>query len=154
MTKSTTLNASRRTLTILALAGVAFAAIISVTYFADRNGGSSLPAGCVKPANGFVIIASDTGFNDSIGHGAPEKSWPIITVHQGEAVTIVVCNTDRQAHGFQIAHYDSSIQTVEPGQVLKVPFVANQAGTFQIYCSIFCTIHVYMQSGLLNVTAS
>ncbi|HEV2389883.1 MAG TPA: hypothetical protein VGS04_04080 [Nitrososphaerales archaeon] len=142
-------------MTILALAGVAFAAIISVTYFADRNGGSSLPAGCVKPANGFVIIASDTGFNDSIGHGAPEKSWPIITVHQGEAVTIVVCNTDRQAHGFQIAHYfDSSIQTVEPGQVLKVPFVANQAGTFQIYCSIFCTIHVYMQSGLLNVTAS
>lgn len=155
MTKSITLNPSRRTLTILALAGIAFAAIISVTYFADlRSGSSSLPAGCVKPTNGFVIIASETGFNDSIGHGAPEKPWPIITVQKGAAVTIVVCNTDRQAHGFQIAHYfDSSIETVEPGQVLRVPFVASQTGTFQIYCSIFCTIHVYMQSGQLVVNS-
>jgi hypothetical protein len=150
------LNASKRTLTILTLAGIAFAAI-AVTYFADlnRSGTSSLPSGCVRPANGFVIIASEAGFNNSIGHGAPEKPWPIITVQKGAAVTIVVCNTDRQAHGFQITHYyDSSIQTVEPGQVLRVPFIADQAGTFQIYCSIFCTIHVYMQSGLLNVTAS
>jgi len=149
------LNASRRTLTILVLAGVAFAAIISVTYFADlnRSGGSSLPAGCVKPADGFVIVASETGYNNSIGHGAPEKPWPVVTVQKGATVTIVVCNADRQAHGFQITHYfDSSIETVEPGQVIRVQFVADQTGTFQIYCSIFCTIHIYMQSGQLIVT--
>lgn len=148
------MNASRRTLAILALSGIAIAAIISVTYLSDFNrGGTTLPPGCVKPANGFLIIASELGYNDSIGHGAPTKAWPIITVKNGTAVTIVVCNTDRQAHGFQIKHYfDSSIETVLPGQVITVPFIANQAGTFQIYCSIFCTIHIYMQSGQLVVT--
>ncbi len=151
------MNPSRRTLVIVALAGLAVAAIVSVTYFSDlgRSTNSSLPPGCVKPAGGFLIIASNTGYNDSIGHGAPEKSWPIITVHQGQNVSIVVCNVDEQAHGFQITHYfDQSIETVVPGQVLRVSFVATEAGHFDIYCSILCTIHIYMQSGLLNVTPS
>jgi hypothetical protein len=141
----------------VALAGLAVAAIVSVAYVADlgRSTTTSLPPGCVKPAGGFLIIASNTGYNDSIGHGAPEKSWPIITVHQGQNVSIVVCNTDEQAHGFQITHYyDKTIETVVPGQVLKVSFVADEAGNFDIYCSIFCTIHIYMQNGLLNVTPS
>jgi nitrous oxide reductase len=142
-------------MTILALAGIAIAAIILVTYIADfnRNNTTSLPPGCIKPAGGFVVIASGLGYNDSIGHGVPAKPWPIITVKNGSAVTIVVCNTDREAHGFQITHYfDSSIETVEPGQVITVPFIANQTGTFQIYCSIPCTIHSFMRSGQLIVT--
>jgi len=148
------LNTGRRNLAILALAAMAIAGIVSVTYFTDLNrGGASLPSGCVKPANGFLIIASELGYNNSIGQGAPAKAWPIITVKNGTAVTIVVCNTDGQAHGFQINHYfDSSIETVLPGHVITVPFVANKVGTFQIYCSIFCTIHRYMLSGQLIVT--
>ena len=111
-----------------------------------------LPTGCVKPSGGFLIIASGTGYNDSIGHGAPENNWPIVNVTQGQNVTIVVCNIDIQAHGFQITHYyDSNEVTITPGQVIKVNFVANQVGKFDIYCEIFCSIHVYMQSGLLNV---
>jgi hypothetical protein len=152
----TTVNASRRTLIILTLTGIAVAAIISATYVADfaRNNGASLPPGCVKPGDGFLVIAGKTGYNDSIAHGAPTKSWPIITVHQGQNVTIVVCNTDVQAHGFQIVHYFvRNEETLVPGQVLKVSFVADQTGTFTIYCDIFCSIHLYMQSGLLNVTA-
>lgn len=130
------------------------AAIVAVSYIADLNRTSvTLPPGCVKPAGGFVVIASGLGYNDSIGHGAPAKPWPIITVKNGTTVKIVVCNTDRQAHGFQITHYfDSSIETVGPGQVITVPVVADKTGTFQIYCSIFCTIHIYMQSGQLIVT--
>jgi hypothetical protein len=149
------LNSSRRTMAILILAGMAVAAIISVTYVADfgRNNNPSLPAGCVKPAGGFLVIASTLGFNNSIDHGAPTKPWPVFTVAKGATVNIVVCNTDRQAHGFQITHYfDSSIETVAPGQVMKVQFVANQSGAFLIYCSIFCAIHVYMQNGQLLVS--
>ncbi len=44
--------------------------------------------------------------------------------------------------------------TIVPGQVYRVSFMADQAGSFDIYCEVYCSIHVYMQSGLLNVTAS
>jgi hypothetical protein len=116
---------------------------------------SPLPTDCVKPANGFLVIASSDGYNDSIDHGAPKNWWPIITVKQGETVNITVCNTDFQAHGFQITHYyDSNVVTIVPGQVLHVSFVADQAGEFRIYCNIFCSIHIFMQSGLLNITSA
>ncbi len=116
---------------------------------------TNLPAGCVKPPGGFLVIANINGFNDSKQHGAPTDTWPIITVKQGTTVNITVCNADFQAHGFQIAHYvDNSIETVEPGQVAHLSFVADTAGNFTIYCSIPCSIHVYMTNGRLTVTAS
>ena len=116
---------------------------------------TTLPGECVKPANGFLVVASSRGYNDSIDHGVPEKSWPIITVQQGQTVNITVCNTDFQAHGFQVSYYyDSSIITIVPGQVLHISFVATRAGEFRIYCNIFCSIHPFMQSGLLNVTSA
>ena len=116
---------------------------------------TTLPGECVKPTNGFLVVASSRGYNDSIDHGVPEESWPIITVQQGQTVNITVCNTDFQAHGFQVSYYyDSSIITIVPGQVLHISFVANKAGEFRIYCNIFCSIHPFMQSGLLNVTSA
>jgi len=119
----------------------------------NRSAGG-LPSGCVKPAEGFLVIASNRGYNDSVDHGVPENPWPVITVNQGQQVNIAVCNTDVQAHGFQITHYfDSNIESIAPGQVIHVSFVADQAGDFQIYCSIFCSIHAFMQSGLLRVVA-
>jgi hypothetical protein len=115
---------------------------------------TNLPPGCVKPADGYLVIANQNGFNDSIQHGAPANQWPIIRVKQGTTVNITVCNSDIQAHGFQITHYfDSNIETVSPGKVVHVSFVADQVGDFDIYCSIFCTIHIYMQNGLLAVSA-
>ena len=127
-------------------------------FFIGSNGTAEtrpLPEGCARPQGGFLIIASETGFNDSIAHGAPTDSWPILDVRQGQNVTIVVCNVDTQAHGFQVTHYyESHEETVSPGQVIKVTFVANQVGKFTIYCEIFCSIHIYMQSGLLNVTSA
>ena len=142
---------------LLAVA-IAVGALVSATYLSDLSRNSStLPPGCTKPAGGFLIIAGDSpgnvGYNDSEGHGAPTNPWPIITVQKGTTVNITVCNTDRQAHGFNISHYyDSSIVTVAPGQVLRVSFVANETGNFEIYCSIFCTIHPFMQNGLLRVS--
>jgi heme/copper-type cytochrome/quinol oxidase subunit 2 len=104
------------------------------------------------PASGFLIVASITGYNDSKTHGSPTKSWPIITVHKGQNVTIIVCNTDVQPHGFQITHYFANGQeTLVPGQVLRVSFIADQTGSYLIYCDIFCTVHTFMQDGLLNV---
>jgi hypothetical protein len=152
------LNPNKRIVLVILVVVLLGVGATTALYLVSKGGspaGRPLPSGCVKPAGGFLVVASNTGYNDSIGHGAPEKNWPIITVEQGQNVTIVVCNIDVQAHGFQITHYDDQNEvTVVPGQVYKVSFVANEAGSFDIYCEIFCSIHVYMQSGLLNVTAS
>jgi hypothetical protein len=151
------LNSNRRVVLVVLIVVLLGASATTALYLLSRGGGSGsrpLPAGCAKPVGGFLIVASNTGYNDSIAHGAPTKSWPIITVHQGQNVTIVVCNTDVQAHGFQITHYFVKNQaTLVPGQKLRVSFIADQTGSFDIYCDIFCSIHIYMQNGLLNVTA-
>ena len=152
-------------LAIVVVAVVIAAAALTVALYEVSRGRPStssvtLPAGCVKPADGFLIIASNTGYNDSIGHGVPGNAsnpvwWPVITVKQGQTVNITVCNTDFQSHGFEVQHYyDSKLNTIVPGQVLQVSFVASETGEFRIYCDIFCSIHIFMQNGLLNVTAS
>jgi len=115
----------------------------------------NLPAGCQKPPGGHLIIASVTGFNDSISHGAPTKAWPLVTVNKGDTVKLVVCNIDSQAHGFQISNFfDSNRESVAPGQAITVSFVADKTGTFTIYCSISCSVHIRMQSGELRVVGS
>jgi FtsP/CotA-like multicopper oxidase with cupredoxin domain len=150
-------------LTILTVAGVIASALVLAGGLRASQGAAttppvvSLPAGCVKPPGGFLIIQSQYGYNDSIIEGAsPNKAWPVITVQQGQTVNITVCNIDKtQSHGFQISnYYDGSVVAVGPGQVLHVPaFVADKAGTFQIYCAIFCSIHLFMQYGQLRVAS-
>jgi FtsP/CotA-like multicopper oxidase with cupredoxin domain len=156
---------SRITLILVALtiAGVVASSLVLVGGVQASQRGSSpppavkLPAGCVRPAGGFLVIASEYGYNDSVLEGAgPTKAWPVITVTQGQTVNITVCNVDTtQSHGFQISNYfDGAIEAVGPGQVLHVPsFVASKAGTFQIYCAIFCTIHLFMEYGQLRVSS-
>jgi len=147
------LKLDRRAKVAVIAAVVIAAAVLAAAYASEQGKGSSLPTGCTKPPGGFLVIASNRGYNDSIGHGAPYNSWPIITVKQGSTVNITVCNTDVQSHGFQVAHYfDRNIESIAPGQVIHISFVASVNGTFQIYCSIFCTIHVFMQNGELIVT--
>jgi nitrous oxide reductase len=105
-----------------------------------------------RAQGGFLIVASANGFNDSIDHQVPQTPWPTITVQKGTTVTITVCNSDTQAHGFQITHYyDASIVTVPPGKSFTISFVADTLGTFHIYCSIFCAVHPFMQNGELVV---
>ena len=115
---------------------------------------TELPAGCVKPAGGFLIVASLQGFNDSVDHGVPANYWPIMNVRVGQNVTIVVCNSDpSQAHGFQIDHYyDNRLVSLAPGQVLRVSIIAAQAGSFRVNCQILCSVHWAMQSGRLVVS--
>ena len=116
----------------------------------------TLPVGCSRPAGGFLVIMSEYGYNDSILEGAgPTKAWPVITVDEGASVNITVCNLDQaQSHGFQIASYfDTKLESIAPGQVLHVSFIATKTGVFQIYCAIFCTIHLFMQYGQLRVMA-
>jgi len=155
------LSATRRVIVIAIIATILAAGAVTVSAFYVLSGNRTttsaiqLPPGCVKPTDGFLVIASNVGYNGSVTRDAgPDNPWPIINVTVGSTVHIVVCNIDFQPHGFQVSHYyDSSLVTIEPGQVLNVSFVADQAGTFRIYCNIFCTIHIFMQNGELRVSA-
>jgi hypothetical protein len=151
------LNLNQRTVLVVAAVIIVGVAATSGFYVLSLNKGTSssstLPAGCTKPANGFLIVASNLGYNDSELYSG-KGSWPIINVTQGSTVNITVCNTANYAHGFQISnYYQSSIVTIQPGEVLHIPaFVADKSGNFLIYCSIPCPIHIYMQYGKLSVT--
>ena len=145
-------------LTLVVLAACALgAAAVALPGLNQVSGNATsqtnLPPGCAKPAGGYLIIADEQGYNDSIGHGVPQKNWPIMQVQQGQNVTIVVCNTDVQPHGFNIAHYyDDQLVSVAPGKVLTVSFAADQAGSFRVYCNIPCSVHWAMQNGELVVS--
>jgi len=154
------MSRTAKLLDLLTVAGVAASAIVLAEGFqSSGQAGVALPAvvlpvGCVRPADGFLIVASQYGYNDSVLEGAgPSKLWPVINVTLGQSVTIIVCNVDSiQSHGFEIGDYfDKQIESVAPGQVLTVTFVANKAGDFPIYCAIFCTIHLFMEYGMLRV---
>ena len=148
-------------LAMVTIAGVAASSVVLVEgLYSSQGQGVALPSiklpqGCVRPAGGYLIISSKYGYNDSVLEGAgPSKLWPVINVTQGQEVKITICNVDNtQSHGFQIQqYYDGSIESLAPGKVLTVAFVATKPGSFAIYCAIFCSVHLFMEYGLLKVS--
>lgn len=110
---------------------------------------------CVRSPGDFLIIADLRGFNDSVDHlqNSPNESWPVIRVSRGDRVNILVCNLDNDSpHGFAIQHYFDAGVPLMPHDSYRLSFVADQDGTFTMYCNIFCPVHPYMQSGKLIVT--
>jgi len=145
---------NRKGRALLVVAVIAVVVVAGAALLIPRNPSAGPPPNCTRPPGGYLIIASKLGFNDSIDHGVPANNWPVITVRQGQEVNITVCNTDIEAHGFQITHYfEGTIEAVAPGQVVHTSFVADQVGDFKIYCSIFCSVHAFMQGGLLRVSS-
>jgi nitrous oxide reductase len=109
---------------------------------------------CSSYSDKFTVVASQDGYNDSIGHGAPSKHWPILCVHSGETVSITIVNQDNvEPHGFAIAHYSEAGVTVLPGRSTTLTFFAGTPGDYKIYCNVICAIHIFMQSGVLVVTS-
>ncbi|MDG6981572.1 MAG: multicopper oxidase domain-containing protein [Nitrososphaerota archaeon] len=111
----------------------------------------------------FLIVEGDppspyAGMNGSwIGFTQNATApWPVITVKAGQLVSFHVINcASSEIHGFQITHYDDiskNLISIQPGDSYNVTFTATQAGTFRIYCGIFCNIHPGMQNGELVVT--
>ncbi|MGA1974695.1 MAG: hypothetical protein ABSG92_03590 [Conexivisphaerales archaeon] len=100
------------------------------------------PAPTLTGAKTFTIMADEDGYNGSVQHGIP---WPIITVHQGDNVTITVINDGKvEAHGFVIDQYFPQGFIIGPGENDTVSFTANISGNFTFYCNVFCTVHPFM----------
>jgi len=152
-------RAVRRQVIVIALATIfiiGLAASISYVSNAPEDYGTIqtlLPVGCAKPDGGFLIIASSLGYNDSISHGAPSASWPVLDVAAGTNVSIAVCNTYAFPVGFQVTHYlDNRLVSIAPGRAINVNFIADETGVFLIYCSVFNPIHVFLQGGEVIVS--
>ena len=70
-----------------------------------------------------------------------------ITVKLGDHVTWRITNLERAVdatHGFAVPQYGINA-SLEPGETVKIEFVADRAGTFPIYCTEFCSaLHLEM----------
>ncbi|MDE1852956.1 MAG: hypothetical protein KGI38_04305 [Thaumarchaeota archaeon] len=109
----------------------------------------------------FLIVETDpigptgpyAGMNGSYYVPITEQ-WPTMNVKLGQIVSIHVINcATSEPHGFQISFYDDkSPISVQAGQSYSVTFTATEAGTFRVYCGIFCSIHPFMQNGALVVS--
>ena len=104
----------------------------------------------------FLIIETDypssyAGINGSYYH--VDTPWPVLTVYQGQKVTIHVlnCPTSYEPHGFAIGNYFAGGVTLSPGQSYTLNFVANTVGRYTVFCNVFCAIHQEMQNGELLV---
>jgi nitrous oxide reductase len=107
---------------------------------------------CTSYSDTFTVIASQSGYNNSIGNGAPSKYWPVMCTHAGEEVTIKVVNVDSvEPHGFAVSGYLDAGVTVLPGRTDTITFYASAPGEFRVYCNVICAVHIFMQSGLLVV---
>lgn len=141
-----------RRLLIISLLAIAIAigglvSTIVMVQGANANHNTTCGHGNVQ-VRAFTIIADTNGFNNSrLTTGA----WPVLTVHRCDKVVITVVNRDAQAHGLAITGYAPSGVIAPPQTIQTLTFLANQRGQFRIYCNIFCTVHVFMQSGLLLV---
>ena len=98
----------------------------------------------------FTIVASENGYNDSVNHQG--QSWPVMDVGRCDTVNIKVVNSDVQPHGFAIDYYAAKGVEISGGQSISVQFLAAKPGQFRVYCSIFCTVHYAMLSGLMTVS--
>lgn len=141
---------NRLTIPILAIAIVGSAGIIGVLAYDGFFNLSPFTGTTVH----FTIIEESTGplegMNGSYYHGF--NTWPIIQVNKGDKVVInVMNNSTSEPHGFSITHYFPAGATIGARQSYNVIFIASQAGNFTIYCNIQCSIHPFMEQGLLMV---
>ena len=137
-----------KTLTVIVLV-VAAALGGGIMTFAIGLPGSPC-AGIAGVIRSFTVVADIHGFNDSVNH--QQGSWPVLTVHRCDIVKVTIVNGDTQVHGFAVDYYATRGTEIQGGQTLPVPpFLATKSGQFRVFCISFCTIHAFMQNGLLSV---
>lgn len=68
------------------------------------------------------------------------KRWEFepstIEVNKGDRVVLTITSNDVK-HGFAIDDFGVAV-TLEPGKTVTTEFVADKAGTYDFYCSVYC----------------
>jgi mono/diheme cytochrome c family protein/F0F1-type ATP synthase membrane subunit c/vacuolar-type H+-ATPase subunit K len=73
-----------------------------------------------------------------------------IVVNQGERVRLRIRSED-VVHGFAIGRIGVEAGPIEPGKVTVVDFVADRAGEFTFYCTVWCDPNHARMRGILEV---
>ncbi len=73
-----------------------------------------------------------------------------IVVNRGERVRLRI-RSDDVVHGFAIGRLGVDFGPIEPGKTVSVEFVANQAGEFTFYCTMWCDPNHARMRGTLEV---
>lgn len=81
------------------------------------------------------------------------KNWSFspnpIRVKQGEKVRLNIASLDIE-HGFNLSAFGIN-ESIKPGEVTTVEFVADKQGEFEFYCSVPCGEGHYDMGGMLIV---
>jgi cytochrome c oxidase subunit 2 len=91
---------------------------------------------------------------DAVTISITAKNWEFlpstVTVKKGQKVTLQVSSTD-VTHGIAIPDFGVSAN-LAPGKTTTLSFVADKAGTFSFYCSVYCGSGHKGMKGTLIVT--
>ncbi|MBI4536657.1 MAG: c-type cytochrome [candidate division NC10 bacterium] len=82
--------------------------------------------------------------------GAGGWSRERIVVNQGERVRLQIRSED-VVHGFAIGRLPVDAGAIEPGKAVTIEFVADQAGEFTFYCTMWCDPNHPRMRGILEV---
>ncbi|TMI23657.1 hypothetical protein E6H36_09915 [Candidatus Bathyarchaeota archaeon] len=137
----------RRPLFIVSIIIVAF---VTISAFLVMGLPALSPCSYTRGTARLITIVADLdGYNDS---KSMPGQWPLASVNRCDPVTIRFTNQDIQSHGLAVDSYDVKGLTLTEGTTQFLNFTATRTGQFRVYCNIFCTVHTYMQNGLLIVT--
>lgn len=95
------------------------------TITVDINGSQTAPVMATEDVKEFTVTAKSWAFDPGT-----------ITVHKGDKVRLKITSVD-VTHGFKLEDFNVKLN-LEPGKTQIVEFVADKAGTFSFFCSVYC----------------
>lgn len=86
---------------------------------------------------------------------SPEKgnfSPRFVTVQAGQPVKLRIRNVDTVMHGFAIPALKLDAGEIKAGHVAMLEFTPQEPGTYDFYCTVWCSEHHLQMRGQLEVT--
>lgn len=92
----------------------------------------------VEPSSGSTGAMMDPGVEkeftlDSFEFGYDQKT---LTVKKGDTVTLTLTNSGKMMHDWILDEFNAKTKQIKAGETDSITFVADQAGTFEYYCSV------------------
>ncbi|MCD8510583.1 MAG: cupredoxin domain-containing protein [Bacillus sp. (in: Bacteria)] len=83
----------------------------------------------------FLLVGCGTDTSIEVEGDEFEFTPSEVTIPAGEEITLTFTNTGREVHNLIVDDLDIAVEA-EPGERETITFVANEAGTFEMYCDI------------------
>ena len=74
-----------------------------------------------------------------------------VSLPAGKPALLEIQNPETVSHGFAIPSLHVGIQEIKPGHVERLELPALQAGTYEFFCSTWCTVNHMKMRGRITV---